>query len=164
MAALVGTHAGDAVIRSLRVRHRAIFVLLALLVPAGYAAALLGRRAPPPASDWPALESPSAPDGEPRTVLWSTLELLTELRRADDGALHVRAQSWSEPAAPALALYWSARAPTDGELPGDARFVGALGGATRDFVLRDTPAGGWLVLYSLGHGEVQGALELEGGG
>jgi hypothetical protein len=99
--------------------------------------------------------------------MWSESELLTELRRGDDGALSVRVLSWSEPAAPALALYWCASQPADGALPEGARFVGALGAASaapRDFVLRDTPAGGWLVLYSLGHGEVQGALELEGGG
>jgi hypothetical protein len=153
-------------IRALRARHRAIFALLAVLVPAGYAAALLGRRGPPPESDWPADALLQAPDGTPRVVLWSEIELLTELRRGEGGALFVRALSWSEPAAPALALYWCASEPADGELPEDARFVGALGGASaapRDLVLRDAPENGWLVLYSLGHGEVQDALELEDG-
>lgn len=150
-------------IRALRSRHRAIFALLTVLVPVAYAAALLGRVQPPPASEWPAEPSPPAPEKPSRLVMWSEHELLTQLRRADDGALHVRAVSWSEPAAPALALYWSADAPQDAELPADARFVGALGSASsapRDFVLSDAPAGGWLVLYSLGHGEVQGALSL----
>jgi hypothetical protein len=153
-------------IRALRARHRAIFAVLALLVPAGYAAALLGRRWPPPASDWPADAPLQAPDGTPRVVMWSEIELLTELRRGDDGALFVRALSWSEPAAPALVLYWCAAEPAGDALPEDARFVGALGAAgaaPRELVLRDAPPQGWLVLYSLGHGEVQSAVELEDG-
>lgn len=148
-------------IRSLRSWHRAVFVGLTLTLPAAWAAALLGRSAPAPESTWPAEPSLASVEGEARTVMWSTQELLTELRRGGDGALHVRALSWSEPAAPALALYWTANAGEDGELPGDARFVGALSGAARDFVLRDAPAGGWLVLFSLGHGEVLGTLALE---
>ncbi|HXR43241.1 MAG TPA: hypothetical protein VN759_00455, partial [Pseudolysinimonas sp.] len=87
-------------IRALRARHRAIFAALALLLPAGYAAALLGRRGPPPPSAWPAEAPLPAPQGTPRVVLWSECELLTELRRGDDGVLSVRALSWSEPAAP----------------------------------------------------------------
>lgn len=146
-------------IRSLRARHRAIFVLLAVLVPAGYAAALLGRRAPPPASAWPGEGPTGATTGARRTVMWSQLELLTEIARSDDGVLRVRALSWSEPAPPGLALYWSAGDPA-GELPDGARFLGALGPAAREFELRDVAEGGWLVLYSLGHGESLGALAL----
>lgn len=146
-------------IRSLRARHRAIFVLLAVLVPAGYAAALLDRRAPPPASVWPGEGLPGASEGARRTVMWSQVELLTEIARGDDGALRVRALSWSEPAPPGLALYWSAVDPA-GDLPDGARFVGALGPAAREFTLRDVAGGGWLVLYSLGHGETLGALAL----
>ena len=37
----------DGVIRRLRVRHRWVFVVLALLLPATVAAGLLGRPAPP---------------------------------------------------------------------------------------------------------------------
>lgn len=150
-------------IRALRARHRAIFSGLALVVPAGFAAALLGRQPPPSESPWPADGTAPAPQGEPRIVMWSTQELLTELRRGDDGTLYVRALSWREDAAPALALYWCPAGPTHGMLPEGARFVGPLGspgGAPRALALRDAPAAGWLVLYSLGHGEVQGALEL----
>lgn len=150
-------------IRALRVRHRVAFAALALIVPAGYAAALLGRRGPPPASAWPAESTLAAPAGRARVVMWSSIELLMELRRGGDGALFVSALSWSEPAPPALALYWSAGEPADGELPPDARFVGALGGAPSELALHDAPAGGWLVLYSLGHGEVLGALALAEG-
>jgi hypothetical protein len=155
----VGALAEDAVIRRLRARHRAIFALLAVLVPAAYAAALLGRRAPPQASAWPDEGISGASEGAARTVMWSQVELLTATARTADGALRVRALSWSEPAPPGLALYWSAGDP-GGELPDGARFVGALGPATRDFELRDVAADGWLVLYSLGHGETLGALAL----
>ncbi|HVS19788.1 MAG TPA: hypothetical protein VMT18_14380 [Planctomycetota bacterium] len=150
-------------IRPLRARHRAIFALLAVLVPAGYATALLGRRAPAPESIWPAPPtSERVADGPERSVMWSPISLLTRLRRSNDGTLGVRLESWEEPAPPATILYWSPREPVDGELPAAARFVGALGAAPRELVLRDAPDG-WLVLYSLGHGEVLGALDLAEG-
>jgi hypothetical protein len=156
------------VIRPLRARHRAIFAVLAMVVPAGYAAALLGRRAPPPPSAWPAAELPAAPAGAgaERIVMWSSHSLLTRLWRSSDATLAVRVEGWREPAPPALALYWSPSAPSGTALPDGARFVGALGaagGAPRELALRQAPAGGWLVLFSLGHGEVQGALALEDG-
>jgi len=148
------------VIRSLRAQHRAIFVALALLVPAGYAAALLGRRAPAPPSAWPETPVAHGEGGAERLVMWSPIALLTRLRRTSDATLVVALESWREPAPPDTLLYWSASAPHDGELPDGARLVGALGSAPRELALEDVPEGGWLVLFSLGRGEVVTSLAL----
>jgi hypothetical protein len=151
-------------IRPLRARHRAIFVALAVLVPATYAAALLGRRAPAPESDWPAAE-PATTDGAAQTLQhdrWSPHALETELLRDGGGATWLRVDAWREPLPPAAVLYWSPIEPRDGELPPQARFLGALQAAPCRFALPHGSARGWLVLYSLGHGSVSDALALEG--
>lgn len=147
-------------IRSLRARHRAIFVVLAALVPAGYAAALLGRRAAPPTSAWPEATVTPAASGDERLVTWSPISLRTRIRRADDGTLAVALESWREPAPPDALVYWSASEPGDGELPDDARLLGPLGNGPRALSLEHAPEGGWLVLFSLGHGEVVASLAL----
>ena len=151
-------------IRALRVRHRATFVVLAVLVPAALGAALLGRRTPagPPPRPDPADVSVVTQRSEVVAV-WSHLSLITRMWRDEDGSLGLRLEAWRAPAPPTTLLYWSAEEPRQGELPGDARFVGALGTPPREFVLRDAPAGGWLVLFSLGHGEVVGSLDLSEG-
>lgn len=145
--------------RPLRRRHRALFVLLSLVVPAGYSAALVGRRPPPPPSPWPTSQPRTT--GPERVAEWPTLDLRMRLRRTVEGALVVQAESWEQPAPPATLLYWSASEPLDGALPSAARFVGALGGPSHALVLPPEAVGGWLVLFSLGHGEVLGTLALE---
>lgn len=143
-------------IRSLRRWHRATFTLLAVVVPATVGAALVGRRAPVPSGTWPGELHPTSDGQGGPGAAWSHDALRVEVH---DRTLRVLA--WEEPAAPALGLYWSANEPVDGVLPGDARFLGALGShPPRSFPL---PADdGWIVAFSLGLGEVRGALDLAG--
>lgn len=145
-------------IRSLRARHRGIFVLLALTLPVGFTAALLARRTQSVSP------SPSTDDaGRGRTLRWDEFGLELGVEYVQGATLRLRLRRWSEPAAPGLLLYWCPLAATDASLPGEARLLGSLGpaaSAPRDFSLNDVSPRGWLVLYSLGHAEVLGQLQL----
>jgi hypothetical protein len=148
------------VIRSLRARHRGIFVLLLLTLPAAFATALLGRRALTPEA--PPTLSTTLPEVW-RELQWPRFDAVLGLRYDPTRTLALRLQSWKEPAAPVLLLYWSPSEPTDDSLPPAARLLGSAASAPREFTLEAAAPRGWLVLYSLGHSEVLGSLPVDVG-
>lgn len=175
-------------IAPLRARHRAIFLALALLVPAGLAAALLARheRAEATSALRPESDASAAVRGalHPEAVapsaqrqLWERAPLLGGtigrarlLARVDDeGAttgLSLELSAVAPAAAPDVLLYWSAQSSVAvGEaeaLPADARLLGALGGGGRLLlpVPDEAAGGGALLLYSLGHARLIGRAAL----
>ena len=161
--------------RSLRRAHLRRSLGMALLLPLGLGAALWSREAPPiDDSELSGLHA-SSPTSE------AALEA-AKLSRVEFSGLGVALLPWyqtTEPvggielvaerqlAAPDVLVYWSAvespLAP-GADLAPDAMLLGTFpGGGSRHF---DLPAagqggGGQVLLYSLGHGEVLGALPLD---
>lgn len=156
--------------RALRRRHRRAAGLLAIAVPAGIAAALAARPAPP----MPAVLGIAALDAVPPArgrMLWEG--------RTGDAALGIRAQIGtasgsatpttldvavrSDVGQPETLAYWSARDVNGGALPEDAILLGPVDTQrTQRLVLpaaaRTTP--GVLVLYRIAQGEVVAQLPL----
>jgi hypothetical protein len=148
-------------IRPLRVRHRRIIAVLAVVTPLLFVAGLLARR-PIPATidlaigttveDHPGHEVLSRDDDA-----WGGLPILTEWLRAPGdpaGDPAVSLELTGPLKQPDLLLYWDA-SPREGGLSDEARLLGPVGGRRRD--AWDVPASdrpGRLVLYSLAHGEV----------
>jgi hypothetical protein len=151
-------------IRPLRARHRAIFVMLALLLPPALAIALASRRAPATG----VLPQALVHGLDDARVAWSdAVELATSGLRArqargSDGRLRVELGGEGPRRADVL-VYLAPRAPAEGELPEGARLVGPLGSTSSVPRMIELPsdASGWLVLFSLADGVALGALELE---
>lgn len=137
----------------LRRRHQLAFAVLAVLLPAGFVLALLGRSGDAYSADLPA-DPRAAGTLEPLVPgAGRTLELRGEdaawIARVD--ADRVALSQARGVARPDLHAYWSGQLVVD-ELPADARLLGAVSRAERTFAL---PAmQGTLVLFSLAHGEV----------
>ncbi len=150
-------------IRPLRAHHRAIFVLLALLLPPALALALASRR-PPAAGVLPdalAVRTDDAGIAWSDSVELADVGLRVRRARAADGRLHVELAGAGPRRADVL-VYVAPRAPVDGELPERARLIGPLGTTSPVPHTIELPLGatGWLVLYSLADGAALGAFEL----
>jgi len=151
------------VIRPLRARHRAFFMVLALVLPSTLALALASRR-PPAAGVLPEALAVRTDDAG---LAWSDGVELAEIglrarrARGADGRLHVELAGAGPRRADVL-VYVAPRAPAEGELPEGARFVGPLGTTSPMPRTIELPLGatGWLVLYSLADGAALGAFEL----
>jgi hypothetical protein len=63
--------------------------------------------------------------------------------------------------APDVLAYWSAAEPRDGELASDALLLGPVGERERTFRLPEAARErGWIVVFSLAHGEVVASIAL----
>ena len=140
-------------IRELRLRHTRIWLVLAIVLPVGYAASLAGRVGIPEdpgeglrtpdlpgsailelAGGWGGLPIRGRGFARPEAGPWLELQPLEDLRRPD------------------VLVYWTARLGERG-VPDGAHLLGALAGTQRRrFALPEAAAdGGHLLLYSLGH-------------
>ena len=158
-------------IRPLRRRHRAIFVGLALLLPALFVAGLASRRPAPLDDALPALGGVVDPEGTPSFAagpeLWSGLPIRTWIFSDASGVRGSRLilEALEELKWPELLVYWTA-APVDssGPLPPDVHLLGVFrrGVAPAELELPVAAASrsGTLVLYGLARQEIAGQAEL----
>lgn len=162
-------------IRSLRQRHRSIWIVLLVLLPAGFVAGIAMRRdvatAPPP-------ESLSAePPGDWRSAgtleqFWPELGVNAHLFDVSSTADTPpgRGIALSGPSALGIAdplLYWSATAPSGAALPADAHLLGSITmPVSPRFPLpsQATDTAGNLIVYSMGHQEVVATAPLRPAG
>ncbi len=151
-------------IRHLRLRHRWIFTILALVLPTFYLAVLATRRPLPAPTPLPeALALDALPSG---AIRWTETAngLCFELYEGHPGLLVVRVQR--DPAIPDPLLYWSYAAFSE-DVPGnDAVLLGSLA-SEGSCVLRLPEAArqgsGVICLYSPIRGQVLLQLTLPGG-
>lgn len=155
-------------IRPLRARHRAIFAVLAILLPVGLAAALVSRPVDPALDELPEpLRDSHLPQGG--AVAWSLaggwegVPIDAELRVK--GAARLVVTPVEDPRLPDLLIYWSPegagqRALADGE----ARLLGRVAGS-QPLSLPVPPEtvarGGYLLLFSLAHGQVVASAPID---
>ena len=156
-------------IRPLRARHRAIFVVLALALPVGLAGALLSRPADSAVDALPeALRAPAvAAAGEVAWSLaggWDGVPLDAELR-VDGGGAALVVTPLEDPRLPDLLVYWSPegagqRALADGE----ALLLGRVAGSrpvSLPVAREALDRGGYLLLFSLAQGQVIASAPIE---
>jgi hypothetical protein len=156
--------------RSHRIAHRWIFVALALLIPALLLAGIGLRPKVPPVSTEQTLFrvdgfAPDTGEGDIEVVGAGLRFGLTRLD--DERSLVIRPLEII--AKPDLLVYWTERAPAPNEDQGarirDAALVGSLSGRSpRVLTLPQgsgsRAGGGYLLVYSLGHGELLADLAL----
>jgi len=148
-------------IAPLRRRHRSIFVVLAVAVPALFLAALAHRPVAPQVKKLATELVGTAPTaGRP-------LELFADYASSwvvDADGAHLTLEALAPLRQPDLLAYFSANAPTATHLPVAALLLGPVTwGQPRTFTLPKAAAGGGhLVLYSLPHQEVTATAELPG--
>lgn len=156
-------------IRSLRARHRAWTLALAILVPIGFAAAIAARPTWPAtqmADWWPdAAEAAAAAESRSwRVSSWRVEELDLDLTLAfgpTPGKVTVTVVPGSDARLPSVLIYGSAQAEIGDALPGDARLIGTLAGAEpRSLIVEDEPSIAAVYFYSLAHREVVAAARL----
>ena len=142
-------------IRPLRARHRAMMVVLAVVVPLLFAAGLAARRAVPRSMDSPPGEQASS--YEDFEVIgrddraWGELPIITIWLRASgaDTRCAVTLELSRPVKRPDLLVYWDDHPSDAGDLSEEARLLGRLGGRRRLTWEVPTPSGsGRLVLYS----------------
>lgn len=159
-------------IRALRVRHRAVFLVLAALLPAGLAVALGSRRSVPPSPapvEVPEIAVSSTP---PRTALVGGAGVAVLARfwdRTESAAAVLELRAEHDLGAPDVLLYW-APAPRAGEtgatgsagsLPEGSILLGPfVGTSPRRFRLPEGQDRGLVALYSLGHQRVIWSWEI----
>ena len=157
-------------IRPLRSRHRVIFVVLALALPAGLAAALVSRPADPTLDQLPqALQAPAALKGG--MVLWSLaggwegVPLEAQLSVDGAGSVSLVVTPVEDPRLPDLLVYWSPEGAGQRALADDeALLLGRVAGAQPVSlpVPPETAArGGYLLLFSLAQGQVVASAPVE---
>jgi hypothetical protein len=156
------------VIAPLRRRHRLWTGALALLVPAGFALAIARR---PPRPELPAIPAAlldAAPAGLDALfaadVSVARVRMTARVLRGQ-GRLWLELDPDGDLRQPDVLVYWSPAAETQGRLPADSHLLGRLAGArARRLPLpaAAVPGSGQIVLYSLGHQELVGALPLPG--
>ena len=134
-------------IAPLRRRHRAVFTLLALLLPVGLVAALRARPSFDTFEPGDATQGALAVDGLEAPLVAVLSEDVLELRALID------------PKVPNLLVYHSQLAPPGAGLPPDARLLGALPG-TRPTSFELGSSAGVLLFYDLGHSTLLGSLPL----
>ena len=149
-------------IARLRRRHRTAFVLLAVLLPAGFAMALLGRSGPVHAVILPpdprlasSVDVAGDTDLTALRPLTSAGGAVFRFARASETVTVVQT---GEPAPDVLA-YWTAASGELAALPAGATLLGAVGSRARRYRLPAT--GGQLLLFSLAHGAVLAQTGLE---
>jgi hypothetical protein len=145
----------------LRKRHRALVVAWAVALPAAFAAAIVGRQEAPTAGELPT---------DPRALgaveaLGAGAGSLQIVEHADGARFSVRhdgervaiAQTLGPPL-PDLLAYWSPTPALD-ELPAEVVLLGAV--STLECTFELPRERGWVVLFSLAHGEIVAQAELE---
>jgi hypothetical protein len=152
--------------RAHRIAHRGIFVALALVIPALLLAGIGLRPTVPPLSTD---ETLFRAGGFAAHTGQDEVEIVGEglrfgLTRLGDGRSMV-IRPLEIIAKPDLLVYWSERAPKPNEDQGariaDAELVGSLSGRSRRVLtLPEGASGGYLLVYSLGHGELLTDLAL----
>jgi hypothetical protein len=157
-------------IRPLRKRHRAMVVVLALVVPPLFALGILGR---PQEARMAAMPEGLAPEAvDPGAVISRHTKgampeftaRATLFARGDGVAVTV--ETTPHPVRPELLVYWSADAVSGASLPETAYLLGSLGsGGPTAFDLPVEAAGrdGHLVLYALAQSEVVETILLRAG-
>lgn len=152
-------------IRRLRDSHFRIVMVLAALLPIGYAA-LLSRRTPTRSA---ATAIPADPGGRvPAGAVFQLLaspridgRLLAPPGQGQPDALLITPAA--DPAIPDLLAYWSPTAGDGQTLPPDAMLIGALRGSREQVLPLPEPGmmqGGYLILYSLVRDEILAAVRL----
>ena len=150
-------------IRPLRVWHRRMISILALVVPALLVAALAVRRPAPTDSDAadPLEQERFRPERVTQRISSAPPLPAIEVELAGL-ALSLHTALFDE--RPDVLLYWSADRPASGGTwPGEAHLLGSGDGHFDGFLLLPEAArkrDGWLVLYSVAHREVVAELQL----
>ena len=153
--------------RNLRRAHLGVQIVLAVLVPLLFLAALFARR--------PTLEPVATPAELPGGEvivhagdLWRGGPVLdTRLYRLPTGRFVLLLDPAAELAVPDPLVYWKAGPALEDTdaLPGDAFFVGVIAGADlQRFELPGYTPAGTLFLYSLAHRRMVAVARLEGAG
>ena len=143
---------------SLRKRHRIMVSHLALVIPLGFLAGVLGRKSIPAATSLPSVfKTPSFADGRALALnaRWQGVEmemhLVQPLSASDGQMLRIKPVHYLQ--YPKLLLYWTASQPSHmATLPADAIFLGHLANSGPSyFGLGRVPSAsdGTLLLYSL---------------
>lgn len=146
-------------IRPLRQRHRAIFLVLGVALPVGFATGLLARRPIPMARDVaPELAGAATDFGRllwTKPDVWPDQQAITSLRRNSAGNVSIQLQFHDLVRADAL-VYWAGGHEDPGaSLPANARLLGSLG-TQLPLPVPDAIRGqpGRFILYSLGDHEL----------
>lgn len=142
----------------LRRRHRAMVCTLAVVLPAAFAAGILGRPSVPVVQSVPAsLDGKGTDFGSvvwSKTDLWPEQQIITSLWRnaGDRVALELTADLLK----PDVLVYWAlGKASASEDLPGNVRLLGALVNGKPLPIPRDAwGEAGRLVLYSLAEHEI----------
>ncbi len=149
-------------IAKLRRRHRATFVLLAVALPFGLAAALAGRTAAARTATLPPDPRGARAQDFGSGMVVTNARLLTT---ADGGSFRLAHQAGAllveqrgEPAPDVLA-YWTAANGKLDALPADAKLLGAVSGQPRRYQLPSTS--GQVLFFSLAHGAVLAQTTVE---
>ncbi len=144
----------------LRKRHRVFVVALAVALPAAFAAAIVGRQEAPTAGELPtdpralgAVEALAAGAGSLQIVESEERTRFSVRHDVDRVAI---AQTLGAPR-PDLLAYWSPTRALD-ELPADVVLLGTVSPLERTFARPRER--GWVVLFSLAHGEIVAQAEL----
>lgn len=147
-------------IAPLRRRHRTLFVVLSLAVPALFLVALAHR---PPAPQVPELPPEFASGGAEAGERLELFAGYAALRTVNGGGAHLTLEALEPLRRPGVLAYVSTDAPTD-QLPTDAHLLGPVTwGQARTFTLPPAAVhGGHLVLYSLPHQEIVDTAALPG--
>lgn len=151
-------------IQRLRQRHRNLFVILAVILPALFLAALATRSSAPRTQEIPLFlvnETPAFPRVLlEKDSLWAGHDLLTRVcaDQMPPQRLVVELQPRHTFSKPDILVYWHEPAAVSGnQLPENAYLLGALAGTQlRRFVLPEAArlVEGKLVLYSLAHHQI----------
>lgn len=148
-------------IAPLRRRHRSMFVVLAVAVPALFLTALAHRPTAPLVPKLPIELVSTTPSAGQSLELFA--DYAASLLVDADGA-HLTLEALAPLRQPDLLAYFSTGAPAASSLPAEAHLLGPVAwGQPRTFALPPAAAdGGHLLLYSLPHQEVTAAAELPG--
>jgi hypothetical protein len=138
---------------------------VALAAPATLVIALVGRGSGPPAIAVPTqrLLSRSGPEA---TLVWHAIPASMRTGLTPDGRMYVEIDPLEPLALPDVLLYW-AESESDDALPASAVYIGRLPcWRGCGFVLPAvaTTKDGYLIAYSLAHGEVVGSARLAASG
>lgn len=147
-------------ISSLRRRHRQIFLVFAVFLPAILISGLIARRSIRVVDEIPGRITPSADRSD--LIAWNEAGL-----RLGSGADALDVVPMVATAAPDLLLYWCARQPDAGELDGAAVMLGPLDGVRGQRFSLPSPvreADGYLIVWSQAHRRIIAARPWPKGG
>jgi hypothetical protein len=147
-------------IHSLRQRHRRMFLVIALLLPAAFIGGVAARRSVPQVTILPrelsfGTQAFDAIDDR-RSELFTNSRVQIRLwRERDTGRLAIGFVAAEDFVKPDLLVYWSASPDTKGgSLPADATLLGAFGAGPLLLPVEATISEGALILYSLANQEI----------